>query len=88
MLDLLDYTEADLHTDGFMDLIKKAGDKARETYEKSGMSWKTTTQQKWDTFVKLVEERRSQPNMPEKKKKLNMYETYEVLDYLDISIRH
>ena len=83
--------EVDLYTDGFLqkgiDRVKKARDKVREVYEKSGMSWISTAQFYWDKFIALMPDPKTQSNLSPQQQKLNTFERYESLNEIDMSIK-
>ena len=75
--------EVDLHTDVNLPSIWR---KAKDTYEKSWMSWKPTAQWEWDRFIALIKDFKTKTDMSQQEQNLNRYERYEHLKELDMSI--
>ena len=80
--------EVDLHTNlelpGF---LKRAKAKAQETYEKSGMSWKSSAQIYWDNFIDLIPDPKTEPNLSQQQQQLPTFESYENLNEIDRSTK-
>ena len=73
--------EVDLYTDGLFqqvkDKVKGARDQARELWEKSGMSSKSSAQFYWDKFIALMPDPKTQSNLSQQQQRLNTFERFE-----------
>ena len=83
--------EVDLYTDGLFqqvkDKVKGARDQARELWEKSGMSSKSSAQFYWDKFIALMPDPKTQSNLSQQQQRLNTFERYESLNEIDRSTK-
>ena len=80
--------EVDLHTNlELPGILKRAKAKVQETYEKSGLSWKSSAQFDWDKLIDLIPDPKTQSNLSQKQQRLNTFERYESLNEIDRSTK-
>ena len=80
--------EVDLHTNlELPGIFKRAKAKVQETYEKSGLSWKSSAQFDWDNFIKLIPDPKTQSKLSSQQQELNALKRYETLNEIDRSTK-